>query len=153
MPGMSAYATSKAAVEQFANVLRLEMLPHGVDVGSAHMLWIDTDLVRDAQDDLPSFRRTLSQLPYPFGVVTSVDRCVDAFVAGIRGRRRRIFVPGSLGLISAFRQLLGSALLQRVLVPTLRPMLHDAEAEMRDVGRPFGSHSTGMGDGGAPPKG
>jgi NAD(P)-dependent dehydrogenase (short-subunit alcohol dehydrogenase family) len=153
MPGMAAYATSKAAVEQFANVLRLEMIPHGVAVGSAHMLWIDTDMVRDAQEDLSSFRRTLSQLPYPFGVVTPVDRCIDAFVAGIRGRRRRVFVPGVLGLISAFRQLLGSAPMQRVLVPTLQPMLTDAEAEMRAIGRPFGRHSTGMGDGDASPVG
>lgn len=150
MPGMSAYATSKAAVEQFANVLRLEMIPHGVDVGSAHMLWVDTDMVRDAKDDLASFRRTLSQLPYPFGVVTSVDQCVSAFVAGCRARRRRVYVPGVLGVISALRQLLGSALMQRVLMPTLKPMLNDAEAEMRAIGRPFGVHSAGMGEDGTP---
>ncbi len=151
MPGMSAYATSKAAVEQFANVLRLEMIPHEVDVGSAHMLWVNTDMVRDAQDDLASFRRTLSRLPYPFGVVTTVDRCVDAFVDGCRRRRRRVYVPGVLGMISALRQLLGSALMQRVLMPTLKPMLTDAEAEMRAIGRPFGLHSAGMGEDATPP--
>ena len=146
MPGMSAYATSKAAVEQFANVLRLEMSPHGVDVGSAHMLWVDTDMVRDVQHDLSSFRRTLATLPYPFNVVTSLDDCADAFLRGCRERRRRIFVPRSLGVISALRQLLGSALMQSVMLPKMSPMLSDAEAEVRQLGRAFGEHSVGMGD-------
>ncbi len=146
MPGMSAYATSKAAVEQFANVLRLEMVPHGVDVGSAHMLWVDTDMVRDVQHDLSSFRRTLATLPYPFNTVTSLDDCADAFMRGCRERRRRIYVPGILGMISALRQVLGSALMQRVMLPKMAPMLSDAEAEVRQRGRSFGEHSVGMGE-------
>jgi NAD(P)-dependent dehydrogenase (short-subunit alcohol dehydrogenase family) len=146
MPGMSAYATSKAAVEQFANVLRIEMIPHGVAVGSAHMLWVDTDMVRDVQHDLSSFRRTLAMLPYPFGTVTSQETCTTAFVRGCRTRSRRVFVPGALGTISALRQVLGSAFLQRRLLPKLGPMLSDAEAEVRKIGRPFGEHSVGMGD-------
>jgi NAD(P)-dependent dehydrogenase (short-subunit alcohol dehydrogenase family) len=146
MPGMSAYAASKAAVEQFASVLRLEMSVHGVDVGSAHMLWVDTDMVRDVQHDLSSFRTTLTRLPYPFGVVTSVDDCASAFVAACRARRRRVFVPSILGLFSALRQLFGSALVQRGLITQMAPMLAEAEAEALQLGRAFGQHSTGMGD-------
>ena len=41
-PGMAPYDASKAAVEHFANALRLEVAHRGVDVGSAHMSWIDT---------------------------------------------------------------------------------------------------------------
>ena len=149
MPGMSAYCASKAAVEQFANVLRLEMTPHGVAVGSAHMLWIDTDMVRDVQADLPSFRRTLSQLPYPFGVVTSVEACTAAFVRACAKRSRRAFVPGSLGVISMLRQLVNSALMQRLILPKMAPMMTDSEAEMQGVGRAFGAHSVGMGEGAA----
>lgn len=147
MPGMSAYCASKAAVEQFANVLRLEMTPHGVDVGSAHMLWIDTDMVRDVQADLSSFRRTLSQLPYPFGVVTSVEACTAAFVRACEKRSRRAFVPGSLGVISMLRQLVNSAPMQRLILPKMAPMMTDSEAEMQRVGRAFGAHSVGMGEG------
>lgn len=146
MPGLSAYAASKAAVEQFANVLRLEMAPHGVGVGSAHMTWIDTDMVRDAQQDLSSFRRTLAELPGPFGVVTSLDRCADAFVRACSTRARKVFVPKSLGVASALRQLLSSAPLQALVRRRLAPMAVDAEAEMKAMGRAFGEHSVGMGE-------
>jgi hypothetical protein len=127
------------------------MSVHGVDVGSAHMLWVDTDMVRDVQHDLSSFRRTLTRLPYPFRVVTSVDDCAAAFVAGCRARRRRVFVPPILGLFSALRQLLGSALMQRMLTARAAPMLVEAEEEVRQLGRTFGEHSTGMGDAGPLP--
>ena len=46
-PGTAPYSASKAAVEHFANALRLEVAHLGVDVGSAHMSWIDTPLVRE----------------------------------------------------------------------------------------------------------
>lgn len=46
-----------------ANALRLEVARHGVKVGSAHMSWINTALVRDTQNDLPAFDRLLASLP------------------------------------------------------------------------------------------
>jgi NAD(P)-dependent dehydrogenase (short-subunit alcohol dehydrogenase family) len=46
-PGLTPYNASKAGVEILANALRLEVAHHGVSVGSAHMSWIDTALVRD----------------------------------------------------------------------------------------------------------
>jgi NAD(P)-dependent dehydrogenase (short-subunit alcohol dehydrogenase family) len=72
LPGMAAYAASKAGVEQFGTVLRLETAGLGVDVGTAHPIWIDTDLVRDIQHDLPSFRDALARLPWPLGTTVSV---------------------------------------------------------------------------------
>jgi len=65
VPGLAAYSTSKAGVEHFANALRLEVAHHGVDVGTAHMSWIDTPLVRDAIQDLSAFRQMLTTLPGP----------------------------------------------------------------------------------------
>jgi len=146
MPGMSAYAASKAAVEQLANVLRLEMLPHGVDVGSAHMSWVDTDMVRDVQHDLSSFRRTLARLPGPFGVVTPLDECTRTFVRACETRARKVFVPGSLGVASALRQLLNGAFVQRLITPQMTPMMRESEAEMQAMGRSFGENSVGMGE-------
>jgi NAD(P)-dependent dehydrogenase (short-subunit alcohol dehydrogenase family) len=146
MPGMSAYATSKAAVEQFANVLCLEMAPRGVAVGSAHMLWIDTDMVRDVQNDLSSFRKTLAKLPYPFNTVTSLDDCATEFVRACDRRARKLFVPRALGVSSALRQVMNSVFAQRFLLPRMDAMLSESEAEMEKVGRPFGEHSVGMGD-------
>jgi NAD(P)-dependent dehydrogenase (short-subunit alcohol dehydrogenase family) len=146
LPGMSAYAASKAAVEQLANVLRLELQPHGVGVGCAYMSWVDTDMVRDVQRDLSSFRRTLARLPGPFGVVTPLETCTRAFVRACDMRARTVLVPASLGVASALRMLLNSTLLQRLLQPKLKPMLEDAEAEMRALGRAFGESSVGMGE-------
>lgn len=53
-PGLAPYNASKAGVEMLANALRLEVARHGVKVGSAHMSWINTALVRDTQNDLPA---------------------------------------------------------------------------------------------------
>ncbi len=147
MPGMSAYAASKAGVEQLANVLRLELASHGVDVGSAHMTWIDTDMVRDVHEDLGSFRRTLARLPGPFGTITALEGCATAFADACARRPRRLYVPRSLGVASAWRMLLGSGVVQRLLQGPMAPMLHDAEAETRALGRAFGRRSMGMGEG------
>ena len=58
-----AYAASKAAVEQFANCLWLEVAHKGVNVGSVHPGWIDTDLVRDQRKDLKSSTRRSTSSP------------------------------------------------------------------------------------------
>ena len=52
-PGLAPYNASKAGVEHLANALRLEVAYRGVRVGSAHMGWIDTALIRDTKDDHP----------------------------------------------------------------------------------------------------
>ena len=56
-PGMAPYDMSKAGNEHLANALRLEVAHLGVSVGSAHMSWIDTALVRDTKADLPVVRQ------------------------------------------------------------------------------------------------
>ncbi|HSK96875.1 MAG TPA: short-chain dehydrogenase/reductase, partial [Euzebyales bacterium] len=80
MPGMAAYCASKAGVEQFGNVLRLETAHLGVAVGTAHPIWIDTDLVRSFSDAAPSFEDARRKLPWPLNSLISVDQCAEAFV-------------------------------------------------------------------------
>ena len=145
MPGMAAYAASKSGVEQFGNALRLELAHRGVRVGVAQPGWIDTDLVRDQQRDLESFNEMLRTLPPPFGSVTALDRCADAFVDAIAHRRRKIFVPRSLGPIAAIRQIFASPLADFVLARQARRMLPKAEREMQALGRSFGATSMGLG--------
>src|SRR5438876_11254670 len=58
LPGMSAYTASKAGVEAFANALRMEVAFEGVDVGTAHPSFVDTDMVREADADLARVRET-----------------------------------------------------------------------------------------------
>ncbi len=147
LPGIATYAAAKSGVEQFGNVLRLELAHRGVRVGVAHPSWIDTDLVRDARRDLESFNEVLKELPGPFGSVTPVGECAEAFVRAVERRRRKIYVPRSLGPLAAVRQIFASPLAEFVSVRRALRLLPKAEREARALGRPFGAHSMGMGGG------
>ena len=104
--GMVPYDTSKAGVEHFANALRLEVAHRGVDVGSAHMLWIDTPLVREGKADSEAMREMLRRLPGPLGKTTSVEKCGEAFLKGIENRKRQINCPSFVGLMRWLKPLL-----------------------------------------------
>ncbi len=134
-PGLAAYNASKAGVEHFGNALRLEVAHHGVDVGTAHMSWIDTPLVQDAKNDLSAFAELLSILPGPLKKTASVDACVSAFVSGIEKRKRRIYVPGWVGLIRSRRNLLSSPVGDRAVLPHVPDLLPKMDAEVRALGR------------------
>ena len=128
--GMVPYDTSKAGVEHFANALRLEVAHLGVAVGSAHMLWIDTPMVREGKADSEAFREMLRRLPGPLGKTTSIDKCGEIFVAGIENRKRQINCPRFVGLLRWLKPVLSSRLgepLTMKHVPELLPMM-DAEA-------------------------
>ncbi|MFW2389996.1 MAG: short-chain dehydrogenase/reductase, partial [Polyangiales bacterium] len=72
LPGMSSYSVSKAGVESFTRALRAEVGFRGVDAGSAHPSWIDTDLVRESEADLEGFRLLRANLPWPLKSTTSL---------------------------------------------------------------------------------
>ncbi len=134
-PGMAAYDASKAASEHFANSLRLEVHHQGVAVGSAHMSWIDTPLVRESRADLTAFSQMIESLPGPLSKTTSVEECVTAFVSGIEKRKRHIYVPGWVGAIASARNVLNSPLGERATlkeVPRLLPLMDE---EVRQLGR------------------
>ena len=65
LAGMASYAASKAGVEMLALAYRQEVAHLGVTVGLVHPSWIDTDLIRNAEADLPSFQELRRRLPYP----------------------------------------------------------------------------------------
>jgi NAD(P)-dependent dehydrogenase (short-subunit alcohol dehydrogenase family) len=91
--GLASYAASKAGVEMLALAYRQEVAHLGITVGIVHPSWIDTDLVRGAEADLPSFKELRAKLPYPGNVTTSVDRAAAAIVKGLVRRRSRVYVP------------------------------------------------------------
>ena len=111
---MSAYCAAKAGLERFGDALRLEVAHRGVTVASAHPTWIDTDLVRDTEEALPTFAATRKRLPGPLGAYTSVEGCAEALVDNLETRRRRVFVPRSVGVVSALRQVVTGALAEKV---------------------------------------
>ncbi|WP_238015301.1 SDR family oxidoreductase [Dactylosporangium sp. AC04546] len=141
LPGMAPYCASKAGVEHFGNAVRLEVAHHGVAVGTAHPSWIDTDLVRDAQDDLPAFRETLRRLPPPMGSTTSVQHCAERFVDALERRRRKVFVPRSVALMYWLRTLLSSRLAELVMARQARTSVPAMEAQVRSLHRGFGAHT------------
>lgn len=134
-PGLAPYHASKAAVEHFANALRLEVAHQGVDVGSAHMSWIDTPMVQDAKSDLSSFAEMLSRLPNPLGKTTSVDKCGQAFVKGIEGRKRRVNVPGWVGAFRWLRPILSTSVGERPINALTPIVLPKMDAEVAALGR------------------
>jgi NAD(P)-dependent dehydrogenase (short-subunit alcohol dehydrogenase family) len=141
MPGMAAYAAAKSGVEQFGNALRLEVAHKGVDVGTAHPCWIDTDLVRDVRQDFVNFDRLLRGLPGPLGRVTPVRDCAVALADAIARRRRKVYVPGSLAVLFALRSLMTSRAAEWVMRRNARRLLPALEAEVNALGRAFGTHS------------
>jgi NAD(P)-dependent dehydrogenase (short-subunit alcohol dehydrogenase family) len=114
MPGGAAYAASKAGVDSLAATLRMELVQYGVDVGSVHPSWIDTDLVRGGEDALPTFRRMRTQLPPPANTTTSVEACAQAMADAIEQRALRVFVPGSGRIVSLMRPIMMAAPLARL---------------------------------------
>jgi NAD(P)-dependent dehydrogenase (short-subunit alcohol dehydrogenase family) len=133
--GLAPYDTAKAGVEHFANALRLEVAHLGVDVGSAHMLWIDTPLVQEAKSDLPSFRKMLDAMPGPLGRTTSVEACGKAFVKGIEARKRYVYCPEYVSLLRWLKPLLSTRLVGSALAKGVPELLPQMDAEVEALGR------------------
>ena len=150
--GMASYCASKAGVEHFASTLRLEVAHRGVDVGSAHMSWIDTPLVQDAKADLPSFRAMLSGLPGPLGKTLPLDRCVDAFVQGLEQRKRRVYVPRWVALLAWLKPLLTAPLGEREPLKRVPEQLPLMDAEVERLGRSTSARTVAMQDAAATPQ-
>ncbi|HYJ70493.1 MAG TPA: SDR family oxidoreductase [Nocardioidaceae bacterium] len=142
LAGMAAYDASKAGAEAFALSMRQELLHLGVDVGVCHPSWIDTDLVRDAEADLPSFRETRSKLPWPANTTTSVEDCAQMIADGIAQRARRIYVPKSVVAAMLARPLTGSGIAERVMRRQLARMVPRMEEDAEALGRSYGKHQT-----------
>jgi len=134
-PGLAPYNASKAGVEHFANALRLEVAHLGVDVGSAHMSWIDTPLVRESKADLSTVREMLASLPGPLAKTTSVEKCGDSFVKGIEARKRRINCPGWVEVLRWIRPLLATRMVEAQAAKTASELLPKMDAEVAALGR------------------
>ncbi len=112
-PAMSAYSAAKAGVEALSDCLRLEMEPRGVQVGVAYFLFLDTDMVRDAEREMPLMDRIKAEMPSAFGRTYPLAPAIDELVAAIEHRRRRVAYPRWFLKALAFRQLFASALAER----------------------------------------
>ncbi len=143
-PGLAPYNAAKAGVEHFANALRLEVAHLGVDVGSAHMSWIDTPLVRESKADLSTVREMLASLPGPLAKTTSVEKCGDAFVKGIEARKRRINCPGWVEVLRWIRPLLASRMVEAQTAKTASELLPKMDAEVAALGRSMSTRTDSL---------
>ncbi|MDT5082516.1 MAG: hypothetical protein QOJ80_7153 [Mycobacterium sp.] len=143
-PGMAPYDASKAATEHFANALRLEVAHRGVDVGSAHMLWIDTPLVREGKADSPAFKEMLARLPGPLGKTTSVERCAELFVKGIEARKRHVDCPQWVGLLRWLKPLLASPIGESATLKNVPELLPKMDAEVAALGRSMSARTEAL---------
>ncbi|MFG2961185.1 short-chain dehydrogenase/reductase [Streptomyces sp. NPDC048291] len=110
LAAMASYGASKAAAEMLALTYRQEVAHLGVTVGLVHPSWIDTDLVRGAEADLPSFQGLRRRLPYPGNVTTSAGRAAAAIVDGLARRRSRVYVPRAVVVANWAKAALNSPL-------------------------------------------
>jgi NAD(P)-dependent dehydrogenase (short-subunit alcohol dehydrogenase family) len=140
-PGLAAYNAAKAAVEHFANALRLEVAYRGVDVGSAHMSWIDTPMVRESKADLSTFGEMISKLPFPLNRTTSVEACGEAFVAGIEKRKRQVNCPRWVGAVRWLKPVMSTPLGQWPVQRFVADLLPRMDAEVAALGRSLGTRT------------
>ncbi len=152
LAGMSSYSASKAGAEALVRAVRQEVGFRGVDVGAIHPSWIDTDMVRESELDLPSFRENRARLPWPLKATTSVDVCAKAIVDGFEQRRARVFVPRAAALAYWLRSLITSGAGERVSSAEAAATVPRMEGEIAALGRSSSERTTAineLGDGDA----
>jgi len=144
-PGMAPYDMSKAGNEHLAHALRLEVADRGVTVGSAHMSWIDTAMVRDSLADLATVSEQLAKFPWPLNKTTSLDKCAAAFVDGIEGRKKRVYCPKWVGVFRWLKPVLSTRLGERpVRKSTGGDLLARMDGEVAELGRSVSAHTQAL---------
>ncbi len=136
-PGLSAYSASKWGAEALANTMRHEVGFRGVKVGSCHPSWIDTDLVRDAEQDLQSFKEMRRRLPWPANGTTSVEECATVIADGIEKRKRKIRIPRGVAAADWLRVVVNGPLGDLALRRDSKQLMPQMEAEVEALGRGF----------------
>lgn len=101
-PMMSAYCASKAGVESFSHSLRAELAPRGVSVGIAYLNWIDTDMIRDA-DEHRVLRELRAHMPPPARKTYAPEYVARLVVDAVERRAPSVYVPGWLRGVQAVR--------------------------------------------------
>lgn len=115
-PGMSSYSASKAAVEAMCNSLRLELAHHGVDVATIHPTWIDTDMVREGEQEMKAYQRLRAAVRPPFKRSYPVERAARDIADGFDKRARRICTPGFVRIAHLLRAATTTRVFERDLM-------------------------------------
>jgi NAD(P)-dependent dehydrogenase (short-subunit alcohol dehydrogenase family) len=139
--GMAAYSASKAGAEAFADSLRQELAPLGVDVGVGYFSWIATEMVAGT-DRHPATGQVRAELPGPFGKTYPVSQAGDAVAQGFESRRRWVVVPPWARAMLVLRGLIGPLMDVGSRAPAAEMdarFLEDVERRGADASAPVGA--------------
>ena len=140
-PGMSAYCASKSAVEAMCNALRIEVAHLAVSVGSIHPTWLDTDMVREGDREIPAFARLRSALRPPGSKTYPVEQAVVNIADGFERRACRIYTPGFVRLAHLLRPLLTTRLFERDMRRAAPKIVVDFQHSVQAAGADHASTS------------
>lgn len=140
LAGLASYNASKAGAESLALAYKQEVAHLGIDVGICHPSWIDTDIVRNAEKDLPSFREVRTKLPYPANTTTSVEECVELILQGFAKRKSRVYVPKGVLIANWTKALTNSPVAWPIVRRIARKTVPSLEREVDALGRFHHSH-------------
>lgn len=139
--GLSAYSASKAGNEALGVALRQEVAHLGVKVGICHPSWIDTDIVRNAEADLPTFKAIRRKLPYPANTTTDVESCAEQILVGLARRKSRIYVPKAVLLANWTKAFVNSPATWPYVRMLTRRTVPAMEREVAALGRFHHAHT------------
>ncbi|HEY1285060.1 MAG TPA: short-chain dehydrogenase/reductase [Solirubrobacterales bacterium] len=125
----SPYAVAKAGVESLGRSLRVELTPLGSSASVAYFGWVDTTMVRDAENQ-KHWGRGQNRLPAFMLRHISPAEAAAALVRGVEERAPRIFAPRWWRYVSAFRGIL-NPIIERGLEreDQVAALVRDLEAE------------------------
>lgn len=87
---MGAYSSSKAGVEAFARIFEQEMASAGVSVGIVYFPWMNTPMVRKADDDT-AIAHMRKKAPWPFNKTYELDAAISRVIADMYQRKPAIY--------------------------------------------------------------
>lgn len=135
LAGLASYNASKAGAESLALVTKQEVAHLGIGIGVCHPSWIDTDIVRGAEADLPTFRTLRSKLPFPANSTTTLEECVEAILNGLAKRKTRVYVRRGVILANWTKPLVNSPAGWLVMKRLARKHVPELEREVTALGR------------------
>ena len=140
--GLGAYSVSKAGVDALGRTLRVELRTHGVGVGVAYYLFLNTPMVA-ASDDSPIFESAKKRLPNALGKTWPLEPAVARTVRTIERRSRAVSYPPFLRGAIVLRGLLDNPLADRAAGAGVVGMEKAFAAEAERVGAAAAARAVG----------
>ncbi|WP_332643586.1 SDR family oxidoreductase [Aeromicrobium sp.] len=141
LAGLASYNASKAGAEMLAIAYKQEVAHLGIGVGVCHPSWIDTDIVRVAEADLPTFKAVRKKLPWPANATTNIEVCIDLILKGFEKRKARVYVKKSVLVSNWTKPLMNSPLAWPLVRRIAAGAVPQMEKEVDALGRFHHSHT------------